>query len=173
MANIIIKKNLYRDTDAVYDVLRYVLASPYLRYAGAYGLLYYPALCNLAENERDSNIESMAGAFKAVKALYYKTDGSQLKHIVVAFHPKEMHSSGLAWVYAERIAAYIGSRFQVVYGVHQGSEEHRWYWHIHLVVNTVSYMDGKRFYNKWDKNWNLVRFARKMDPKLRWNIYLD
>lgn len=44
------------------------------------------------------------------------------------------------------IAAYYGKRYQVFFGIH-GNTDHR---HIHFVMNTVSYIDGKKYAEGYD-----------------------
>lgn len=175
MANIIIKKGDYTNESAIYNEINYALSSEYYKYSGAAGLLWYPSLrqcCTdivLGANDIDPNIESMAGAFKTVKSAYGKTDGNQILHVIIGFHKKENTNLPLTHIFAEQLAAYIGQRFQVVYGIHMS----RGYLHIHFVINTVSYIDGNRLYDKNTYYYDICNAAKTFSPDLRWNVYVD
>ena len=83
--------------------------------------------------------------FHRIKALYGKTDGKQLKHIVVAFNPStSINEESIHWI-AWYIAAYFHyASYQVFYGIHETQIKKRTAYHIHLIVNTVSFATGLR-----------------------------
>ncbi len=51
-----------------------------------------------------------------------------------------------AYILGWQIAAYYAHRYQIVFGVHENTEN----LHIHFVFNTVSFVDGLK-YNNMDK----------------------
>lgn len=177
MANIIVVNNNYLNESAVYNEINYAFASNHCKYCGAVGLLWYPSLrrcCTdivLKENEIDPNIEFMANSFKSVKAAYYKTDGEQISHIVVGFTKYDFMNPILAYIFADQLADYIGQRFQVIYAVHQGSDFTPYYLHIHFVINTVSYVDGNRLYDRRGYYYELGSVAKKISPDIKWEVY--
>lgn len=179
MANIIIKKGDYTNESAIYNEINYALSSEYYKYSGAAGLLWYPSLrqcCTdivLGANDIDPNIESMTGAFKTVKSAYGKTDGNQILHLIVAFRREDCMTPILANIFAAQLAEYIGQRFQVVYGIHMGSVYNSGYLHVHFVINTVSYIDGNRLYDKNTYYYDICNVAKTFSPDLRWNVYVD
>lgn len=177
MGNIIIKSGDYQNESAVYNTINYVYASEHVEYCGAVGVLWYPSLrqcCTdkvLEENETDSNIEFLADSFQAVKAVYDKMDGQQVTHIIAGFSRKDIMNPMMAYIFAEQFANYIGQRFQVIYGVHQGSDYSQYYLHIHFVINTVSYVDGNRLYDRRGYYNELSAIAKTIMPDVKWEVY--
>ena len=53
-----------------------------------------------------------------------------------------MNDAGLAKIIAENITDMFFRKYQIYYGVHEDTEN----LHIHFAVNTVSYVDGKKFH---------------------------
>lgn len=177
MANIIIVNENYKNEDAAYNTINYVFGSEYYQYSGAVGLLWYPSLrqCQtdkvLGVNEIDSNIKFLADSFQAVKTTYNKLEGQQVVHIVVGFESKDIMNPTLAYIFADQFANYIGQRFQVIYGVHQGSDYSKYYLHVHLIINTISYVDGNRFYDRRGDYYDLGNVAKEIMPNTKWNVY--
>ena len=90
--------------------------------------------------------------FIKVKELYNKTDGIQAYHGYMSFKPDEItpdlcHEIGIR--FAERV---WGDRFQVVVTTHLNSH----CLHNHFVVNSISFVDGKRLQNE-EKSWRHFR----------------
>ena len=81
-----------------------------------------------------------------VKELWGQTGGKQLRHFILSFNDKESSlvfdpSSLLMGSYG--VCEYYSNEFQIVFGIHRGRT-----WHIHFVMNTVSFLTGKRCPNK-------------------------
>lgn len=78
------------------------------------------------------------------KELYGKTDGRQYKHYVLSFAPGEI-SVQKAKTYANELAdKCFGERYEVAVGVHINSKGGKI--HAHFVVNSVSFLDGKKLH---------------------------
>lgn len=78
------------------------------------------------------------------KELYGKTDGRQYKHYVLSFAPGEI-SIEKAKTYANELAdKCFGERYEVAVGVHINSKGGKI--HAHFVVNSVSFLDGKKLH---------------------------
>lgn len=78
------------------------------------------------------------------KELYGKTDGRQYKHYVLSFAPGEI-SVEKAKTYANELAdKCFGERYEVAVGVHINSKGGKI--HAHFVVNSVSFLDGKKLH---------------------------
>lgn len=119
-------KGKYYDQDARRDVLRYVIDSAKApHYVGGYNVnLDYPA-------------ESM----NEVAKQFGKTNGVQLRHYVISFTRMDTKDASVANCIAEWVADYFVPDYQVVYAVHEDSS----YLNIHIVVNSISCVDGHRF----------------------------
>lgn len=81
---------------------------------------------------------------RQTKAYYNKLDGRQYKHYVLSFAPDEI-SVDNAKAYAKELATKcFGDRFEVAIGIHTNSAGGKI--HAHFVVNSVSFMDGKKLH---------------------------
>lgn len=78
--------------------------------------------------------------FKAVKEIFHKEDGKQIRHFVVSFSPYQQLMEEKLFEMAMMIAGYYAESYQIVFAIH----EDRIYQHIHFVMNTVSFRDGKK-----------------------------
>ena len=79
--------------------------------------------------------------FMTVKKLYHKTHGRQGIHMVLSITPDILKNSDEVYMeIANRMANYF-SKYQSVYAVHKDSK----YRHIHMVLNSVSFQNGKKF----------------------------
>ena len=92
-----------------------------------------------------------------VKRFFRKTEGRQLRHIIVS--PDTQYYFRLTpqdlYFLALRIGTYYSSRYQIVFGVHTDTRNI----HIHFIMNTVSYVDGMMYSgNAADMN-NFKAFA--------------
>lgn len=89
------------------------------------------------------NVADMVNSMKVVKKEFKKPEGRQLLHIVVSFDDKDE-----SWV-TPQIAYELGYRFaalylngqQTVFGVHDNTDN----LHIHIVLNSVSYVTGLKY----------------------------
>lgn len=78
------------------------------------------------------------------KELYNKTDGRQYKHYVLSFAEGEI-SKDSAKTYAKELAEKcFGDRYEVAVGIHINSKGGKI--HAHIVVNSVSFIDGKKLH---------------------------
>ncbi|WP_286147556.1 relaxase/mobilization nuclease domain-containing protein [Neopoerus faecalis] len=89
-----------------------------------------------------------AEQMKLVKKLWLKEDGCQLLHFILAFNPWEserIKSAGELMPLAYEVCGYFAIDFQVIFGIHFGKTG---LWHIHFVVNSVSFATGERLLRK-------------------------
>lgn len=78
------------------------------------------------------------------KAYYTKLDGRQYKHYVLSFAPGEIDINS-AKEYAKKLAEKcFGDRYEVAVGIHKNSAGGKI--HAHFVVNSVSFIDGKKLH---------------------------
>ena len=86
---------------------------------------------------------------RKVKKYYGKTSGNQLVHFVVCFN-NEVVELATVKKYARKIAEYYKSRYQILYAIHhelrltKSGYAKSWF-HVHIVMNSVSFVDGKMF----------------------------
>ncbi len=102
------------------------------------------------------------------KELYGKTDGRQYKHYVLSFAAGEI-SKNVAKTYAKELAEKcFGDRFEVACGIHINSTGGKI--HAHFVVNSVSFVDGKKLHFSKTDLENFKNFNDKIAKKYGLNI---
>lgn len=78
---------------------------------------------------------------KATKELWGKTDGRQYKHFMISYHKDEKITHEKAHELAVEFANENFKNFEVVIATHKDKE----HVHTHFIVNSVSFVDGKKF----------------------------
>ena len=80
-----------------------------------------------------------------VKRYFGKTSGNPLIHIIVSFDEcaKDLIQ---AEALSRRIAAFYSGRYQVLWCMHHKPHGGSNY-HVHIILNSVSYVDGKMFHS--------------------------
>ena len=117
----------YYDDNSRASVINYIL-NPHKtpgNYTGTVGLLSY---------DYADEMEQTAISFN-------KNKGVKLRHFVIAFESYEVKDPLTAFQIAYRIAKYLGREYQTVFSVHEDTSQ----LHIHIVINSVSYIDGHRY----------------------------
>ena len=61
---------------------------------------------------------------------------------------------------AFQISAYYSQQYQIIFSVHEDTD----HWHIHFVMNTVSFVDGKMFS---EGPYELAQFKDYVDALIR------
>lgn len=128
-------KGGYTDNHALRDLIAYATCSEKTKgYIGAIGTNPY---------DPDKMLEQM----QFVKRAYGKSDGNyrQLRHIIISPDPQWGITVDVAYRMAYDIAKFYGNRYQICFGVHMDTD----HVHIHMIQNTVSYVDGKLFSGAW------------------------
>ena len=86
----------------------------------------------------------VAYQMQKTKELYGKIDGRQYKHYVLSFASGEITKDD-AKTYAKTFAEQcFGERFEVAVGIHVNSKGGKI--HAHIIVNSVSFVDGKKLH---------------------------
>lgn len=130
-------KNSYRN--AIIYILQSQKANHYFGYTGL--------------NPHDL-IESMWSVSKQ----FGKTDGVFVRHFIVSFEPSELNAPEIANIIGREIIGYFGKMFQAIYAVHE-DEPHL---HIHIVVNAVSYIDGRKYTGTYEHFHKFENFLRRV-----------
>ena len=88
---------------------------------------------------------------RATKNLFGKNEGRQGYHIVLSFKPGEAYPETAFEIAGKFALRYLGSRYELVYSVHDNTD----CVHAHIVWNSVSFVDGKKFHYKkgdWERD---------------------
>ena len=98
------------------------------------------------------NVSTARDQFITVKEQFDKTDGIQAYHGYLSFKENEVTSEQAQQIGMEFAKKMWGERFQVVVTTHLNTK----HLHCHFVINSVSFVDGKRLQNK-EKSWYYFR----------------
>ncbi len=80
----------------------------------------------------------------SVKKAYHTTGGKQGEHITISLTPERVNVSNEKYmIVAEEIAKSLFGGYNCIYALHIDST----YRHFHFLINSVSYIDGKRFHS--------------------------
>lgn len=148
MPNILIVRNSYLDLESVQRLLNYVLRTSFY---GGYAI----------------DPEQAYDQMRLVKEAYHKTEGVQLKHFLLTFsHEEMMHLDFKDLLELGFQVGKVLERYQIVYCIHLDSD----YIHMHFVMNTVSFEDGKKYSDGLVGFQRVKDFLEKRFPK--WNTQL-
>lgn len=139
----------YRDQNSKEDVINYIL-NPYKTPHGFIGICMA---------EQDAPADSM----KEVSARFGKESGVQLRHLIVSFAPYENCDIYKADAIAQEFISFIGQKYQAVYAVHENKNNI----HFHLVFNSVSYIDGQRYYGTRAEHHHMLNVLKSIARKYR------
>lgn len=94
----------------------------------------------------------IVGSMDAVARRFEKEKGVQLRHFVVSYSPHELNDPGDAADIAAGVIEFIGQKYQALYAVHEDTEN----LHFHVMFNSVSYVDGSRYYGTKKEHYALM-----------------
>lgn len=97
-----------------------------------------------------------ATSMNQVSEHFEKISGVQLRHFVISFHPNELDDPEIANSIARKITNYLGQEYQAVYAVHEDTP----HLNIHIVINSISYVDGHRYYGTRQEFYSLQSCMR-------------
>lgn len=100
-----------------------------------------------------------------------KNDGVHLRHMILAFEPRELSRSRkrsieLTYQLAYPIALYYGQHYQIVYAVHENTEKV----HIHFVMNTTSYLTGLKYNGSREDYYRFIRHINSILAPYRTHV---
>jgi len=115
----------------------------------------------------------------AVKHYFGKTSGNPLFHFVISYHSRNVYD--VEWVIQKTawIADYFRERYQVIWCVHQKGEKKNGkrlpsLFHAHIVINSVSYVDGKMFSGTKSEIYAFLEHIKSCTKDSSWIIeYAD
>ena len=87
------------------------------------------------------NPDTAIDEMKATKEIWGKKEGRQYKHFVQSFPPEEAITPEQAHEIARKLCAVQYPDFEVLIATHKDRE----HIHSHIILNSVSYVDGRKF----------------------------
>lgn len=112
---------------------------------------------------RIDNFKLAAQDFLETGRIFDKHPSTLAHHKIISFENGLLSIPQQAFEIAEEIAAYYTDNFQVIYGVHEdrnGSDDINRNYHIHLVINSVNYHNGKIFHEGPPDNINFQKYVQ-------------
>jgi len=155
MPIIINKLGAHKNTDAVEHVICYMCTSPFATHCNGRGVFTYAP-------------EAVITGFEMTKKMYYKDDGKQVTHIIIESQKEGLGVGGLIYVAEAALDYFFGNGFQCFYVIHNGSHDNARNCHIHLAVNTINYMDGKRLTEAYSVTSSFRNAMEKVFGNYRW-----
>lgn len=112
-------------------------------------------------------------------AIYGKSYGNLIRHWVISFHKSDYIMPCDADNLGNFLIRVIGEKYISAFGVHMDTH----YIHLHLIINCVSWCDGKRYDVAYEKKWissmvegwyrnHMDNLLKDMDAKRRYERYL-
>lgn len=117
------------------------VGKPYESKAAIKAVLHYIMEKCVALEGGAVNPDYAAECMLIVKDVYHKPEGRQIRHFVLSFSTADDIELECVCQINRLITALFMESFQVVSAVH--SDTH--FAHIHVVINTVSYLDGMMY----------------------------
>jgi len=136
----------YHDNGAREDVLQYILRPD----KAIHGFI----------GGQSIDMSNPAAAMNQTSRRFGKPDGVQLRHLIISFHPKECAYPDQAALIALEAAEYIGGSYQCVWAVHEDQP----HLHIHLVFNSISYKNGRRYRGTKKEFYGFYNHMRSVLP---------
>ena len=134
--------NKYCDDDARRDVIDYCLKKSKIPHA------YIGA--------RAVNINNAAFEMTALAKVYDKDERVRLRHSIISFDKSEHITASQAAEIADKAIRFFGDRHQIIYAVHEDAE----HVHIHMVMNQVSFRDGKKYHGTKKDHYDFVKYMK-------------
>lgn len=137
-------KGKYRDLEAKEDVTNYIF-NPWKmphNYCGFMGV----------------RSQDISGSMMQISAKFKKENGVQLRHFIISFSPYELRDFSIANEIGSLAMRFFGREYQTVYAVH----EKHYNPHIHIVINSVSCVDGHRYYGTKREFYAMMNYFRRV-----------
>lgn len=119
-----------------------------------------------------STKEDFAEDFHRLKRLYGKTDGLQLKHLMLSWGRRPEMPRKKLRILIKKTMGFWGENYQLVYAVHEDNLPDGW--HMHIVLNSVSVNGHKiqitqkvltKFKKKFNGIWNPYGYELCMEQQ--------
>ena len=112
--------------------------------------------------------------FMAVKRYFGKVSGNQVVHFVVVLDTR-FRNLEAAVNAGYRIANFFSNEYQLLFGVHEQTMENRRgkprsYYHIHIVINPVSFVNGKMYSNDWTDVMQFKQHVQQATGDYQWKL---
>ena len=110
-----------------------------------------------------------------VKKYFQKTSGNPLFHFVIVHESRNVYDESQAVYLSKKIAEYFKDRYQVIWSVHRkGMKAKGKYpgskYHTHLLINSVSYVDGKMYAGNQRDIYGFLEYIKQVTRDKKWIV---
>lgn len=134
----------YHDDQAVYDVLAYITRRDKT-----------PIRNIFCSHDSNSPMPVVATGMRAVAMHYGKNSYIRLHHFILTFKPNDVN---LLPSIANDICDYIGRTYQVVVAQHEDTPNP----HLHVVFNSVSFVNGYKYHGGKEDYYELIESMKSI-----------
>lgn len=128
MCTLVLVNEPYNDLPSITNVVHYVTHKKSGDWVQFFGCL-------------NGDIGKIVTEIIRVKQYFHKEDGRQIRQFIVSFEEQTEYNAYDVYILAIQIAAYYADRYQIVFGVHDDTDN----LHIHFAFNSVSFVDGIKY----------------------------
>ena len=107
---------------------------------------------------RAVNIAHAAEEMEVVAKVYHNNDRVRIRHSIISFDDNDNITPEQAAAIAEAAISFYGNQYQIVYGVHEDAD----HLHIHMAMNQVSYMDGRKFRGTKADHYAFIHYMQQV-----------
>lgn len=145
LLKVVNRKGKYHDPNSRETIARYI-TNPNKTFSGFIGV------------SQGVNPQDIAGSMNQVAQQFNKTRGVQLRHIIISFLPDEVLSPEDVYRIGCDLAGYTSQEYQTVFAVHENTDR----LHIHLMFNSISFVDGHRYYGKKYEYYSFINHVKQV-----------
>lgn len=118
----------------------------------------------------DKSKNGIIEGFYKLKQLYDKTDGLQLKHLILSWGTRPDIPRKKLRKLIKQTISFWGKDYQLIYAIHEDNQLDKW--HAHIVINSVSNTGHKiqitrstltKFKRKFNNIWNPYGYELHME----------
>lgn len=104
------------------------------------------------------NIDNAAEEMTILADAFHKDDVLRLRHSVIGFDKDKDITLETVNAIARATAEYFGSEYQTIYAVHEDAE----HIHAHLVMNSVSYLNGRKYHGTKKEYYDFLKYMKRV-----------
>lgn len=137
----------YHDDSALEDVISYCIKPNKIPHGflGGFGI----------------NLNQPAFEMERLAKAYGKERGLRLRHMILSFSKEEtkrfrQHALDNIKKIADYAALYYAMEYQIIYAIHEDTDQY----HIHFVMNTVSFLDGAKYRGEKEDYYRFQEYLR-------------
>lgn len=105
---------------------------------------------------RAVSLDNTAEEMSIVAQVYHNDHQVRLRHSVIGFEQDEVTLTDANQI-AQEAVRYFGKEYQIVYYIHEDTN----HLHIHMLMNQVSYLNGRKYHGDKKQHHNFVNHMKK------------